>query len=40
MQNIYLPPHHLLLALKVFWDNYGGGLRWALLQGLAFHSIA
>lgn len=36
---IYHPPHHLLLALKVLWDNYGGGLLWALLQGLTFHSI-
>lgn len=30
--------HQLLLALKVFWDNYGRR-KWVLLQGLAFYSI-
>ena len=38
--NIHHRTHHLFLALKVVGDNNGGGFLWALLQGLAFHTIA
>ena len=37
--NVHPPTYHLFLAIEVFWDNYGGGHLWTLLQGLAFHSI-